>query len=481
MLGSLLPGTIAASTPVTPIAPHPPPPPCAKCICFGRDAIYDEECLKVAPTDCGGQVSCTLGDPSVARCFSKSSVDPGVEEKCETFSSTQECIAQVGCIWRAPAEKLAWFAAIRQGTRELNHPQPSLPGTFTLDDIYPGRIHMKGWLQAARARQHLIGTVALVEGADEQVAITRRSLQSLSSNLTPNFMQGTWRFTTFHDCDNSCSHASDGDCDDGGPGAEFSSCRNYDDCDDCGISDLDNDLASFNCAMQMRTHSCSSAPVIEAVTLSAAAPGCSYHGITQSELTVAVQIANDAHYSEELLSCSGITSVGISAVFRSSTSVDAPSGQKYIICSYYSRSSSASALLLLEVEWLRAIDEDVSSFICPASESIATSSASATRMSTAVLQCSSPPCGTMTCGCEPSPSPPTSASSSVGLIAGVGGGVVAIVGIGAAVYLMKMRATKVAQSPQAAVYVVPAVELAPVEATQVTQRRDQSGYPSLGA
>ena len=36
------------------------------------------------------------------------------------------------------------------------------------------------------------------------------------------------------------------------------------------------------------------------------------------------------------------------------------------------------------------------------------------------------------------------------LIAGVGGGVVAIVGIGAALYLMKMRATKVEQSPQTA-------------------------------
>ena len=44
----------------------------------------------------------------------------------------------------------------------------------------------------------------------------------------------------------------------------------------------------------------------------------------------------------------------------------------------------------------------------------------------------------------------SSSSSSVGLIAGVGGGVVAIVGIGAALYLMKMRATKVEQSPQTA-------------------------------
>ena len=45
----------------------------------------------------------------------------------------------------------------------------------------------------------------------------------------------------------------------------------------------------------------------------------------------------------------------------------------------------------------------------------------------------------------------------------------AIVGIGAAVYLMKMRAKKVEQSPQTAVPVSQAVELAPVEVTQVTQ------------
>jgi len=73
-----------------------------------------------------------------------------------------------------------------------------------------------------------------------------------------------------------------------------------------------------------------------------------------------------------------------------------------------------------------------------------------------------------------SSSSPSSSSSSVGLIAGVGGGVVAVLGIGAAVYLMKMRAKKVQQSPQTAVPVAQAVELAPVEATQVTQLHDQS-------
>ena len=35
-------------------------------------------------------------------------------------------------------------------------------------------------------------------------------------------------------CTNSCASASDGDCDDGGPGSEFSLCDLGDDCDDCG-------------------------------------------------------------------------------------------------------------------------------------------------------------------------------------------------------------------------------------------------------
>jgi len=36
-------------------------------------------------------------------------------------------------------------------------------------------------------------------------------------------------------CDNSCgSFASDGDCDDGGPGSEFSMCSRCSDCFDCG-------------------------------------------------------------------------------------------------------------------------------------------------------------------------------------------------------------------------------------------------------
>lgn len=38
-------------------------------------------------------------------------------------------------------------------------------------------------------------------------------------------------------CTNDCNYASDGDCDDGGPGAEYSSCRYGKDCDDCGPRD----------------------------------------------------------------------------------------------------------------------------------------------------------------------------------------------------------------------------------------------------
>ena len=35
-------------------------------------------------------------------------------------------------------------------------------------------------------------------------------------------------------CSNTCNHASDGDCDDGGSGAEFSNCAQGTDCADCG-------------------------------------------------------------------------------------------------------------------------------------------------------------------------------------------------------------------------------------------------------
>lgn len=38
-------------------------------------------------------------------------------------------------------------------------------------------------------------------------------------------------------CTEECLYASDGDCDDGGPGGEFSSCFSGTDCTDCGIRD----------------------------------------------------------------------------------------------------------------------------------------------------------------------------------------------------------------------------------------------------
>jgi len=36
-------------------------------------------------------------------------------------------------------------------------------------------------------------------------------------------------------CTNTCRHADDGDCDDGGPGSEFDFCAYGTDCIDCGI------------------------------------------------------------------------------------------------------------------------------------------------------------------------------------------------------------------------------------------------------
>lgn len=38
-------------------------------------------------------------------------------------------------------------------------------------------------------------------------------------------------------CSNTCSYAGDGDCDDGGPGSDFSLCEYGTDCEDCGCRD----------------------------------------------------------------------------------------------------------------------------------------------------------------------------------------------------------------------------------------------------
>lgn len=36
-------------------------------------------------------------------------------------------------------------------------------------------------------------------------------------------------------CENTCMYAFDGDCDDGGPGADFDLCSLGSDCADCGV------------------------------------------------------------------------------------------------------------------------------------------------------------------------------------------------------------------------------------------------------
>lgn len=36
-------------------------------------------------------------------------------------------------------------------------------------------------------------------------------------------------------CENTCSYAFDGDCDDGGPGSDFNLCPLGSDCNDCGV------------------------------------------------------------------------------------------------------------------------------------------------------------------------------------------------------------------------------------------------------
>ena len=46
-------------------------------------------------------------------------------------------------------------------------------------------------------------------------------------------------------CDDTCAHASDGDCDDGGPGAEYNLCLVNSDCTDCTGSDVDDGGSIF--------------------------------------------------------------------------------------------------------------------------------------------------------------------------------------------------------------------------------------------
>ena len=118
--------------------PAPPPPPsppvCTNCICYGRDAIYDEGCLKLDATseECQEQVACVYGDPDKPSCFAQSNDDPGIEKACEKFEQNTTCAAQIGCVWRAPDAKTAWVGAIKSGITQLDATQPTLPGSFTL-------------------------------------------------------------------------------------------------------------------------------------------------------------------------------------------------------------------------------------------------------------------------------------------------------------------------------------------------------------
>ncbi|MBX3248350.1 MAG: hypothetical protein KF901_14315 [Myxococcales bacterium] len=48
-------------------------------------------------------------------------------------------------------------------------------------------------------------------------------------------------------CTNTCTYAFDGDCDDGGPGADYSLCEYGTDCDDCGPRSGGGSLCTDTC------------------------------------------------------------------------------------------------------------------------------------------------------------------------------------------------------------------------------------------
>eukprot|EP00966_Prymnesium_polylepis_P143062 3302075-Prymnesium_polylepis.1 len=62
-------------------------------------------------------------------------------------------------------------------------------------------------------------------------APTRRQLQSPPPSAPCSSYAGAEAM-----CENTCSYASDGLCDDGGFGAEYSSCPTGTDCTDCGYT-----------------------------------------------------------------------------------------------------------------------------------------------------------------------------------------------------------------------------------------------------
>ena len=55
------------------------------------------------------------------------------------------------------------------------------------------------------------------------------------------------------ECTNSCYYSSDGECDDGGPGAEYSHCSLGTDCDDCGGQSVYDERCQSNaCTFSVR-------------------------------------------------------------------------------------------------------------------------------------------------------------------------------------------------------------------------------------
>ncbi len=84
------------------------------------------------------------------------------------------------------------------------------------------------------------GTRIITDGRTVESAICEAlGGAPVSPELDPFFDEG---------CDNTCEFAFDGDCDDGGPGSDFSSCELGTDCADCGARDVDEQPEPPDCS-----------------------------------------------------------------------------------------------------------------------------------------------------------------------------------------------------------------------------------------
>ena len=111
------------------------------------------------------------------------------------------------------------------------------------------------WTRAPQIRREryysLVGVTATVERVTlsgnraldaPSIAVGKGSRIAVTDSTFRGDYAEQWaRNTGTAGCSNTCNHAEDGDCDDGGPGAEFDGCDEGTDCLDCGIRTISSD------------------------------------------------------------------------------------------------------------------------------------------------------------------------------------------------------------------------------------------------